>query len=170
MTHDKVTVVALILTASSATAIGAPPTAQPPAASPGDTTDPSIPQCPEAIRNVDLSVEKLEGGVTLQFRAKKKDQVGELRLMLRELATLVEHHSKLAALHPELVDNSQQMLVMPAVDIDVRDIASGAQIQIRPENPGEVGVIRAEADQLKQLWDDNDCVKGDSKPERTVRT
>jgi hypothetical protein len=151
MTHDKLAAVAMILTAWSAPAIAAPPNE--------DAIEPAT-ECPDAVRGVDLAVRKLDGGVTLEFTTKQRGQVGELRLLLRDLANIVEHHSKLIALHPDLVEDSSYMVSVPAVDIDVRDTATGARVFVRPENPGEVGTVRAEADALRDMWNKSSCVKG----------
>jgi len=153
MTHDKLTAVAVILTAWSAPAIGAPPSGHP-----SDSLE-SATECPDAVRGVDLSVRKLDGGVTLEFTTKHQARVIELRHLLRDLANIVEHHSKLIALHPDLVDSSY-MVEVPAVDIDVRDTVKGARVFVRPENPGEVGTVRAEADALVELWNKSACVTG----------
>jgi hypothetical protein len=154
MTYDKLAAVAVVLTAHAA--LGAPPTLPNKSEDTGELGS----QCPEAVRGVALSIEKREGGVTIDFSTRHKDQLPALRHLLREAATLVEHHSKLLALHPELLDNSDQMLALPAMDIDVRDTARGAKILVRPENPGEIGTVRAQADDLKEFWDKSPCVQG----------
>jgi hypothetical protein len=159
MTHDKLSALVVILTATTATAFGAPPTVSPNDNDNDDTEELST-QCPDAVKGVAMTIEKREGGVAIDFKTKQKDQVAPLQHLLREAATLVEHHSKLLALHPELVDDNTQMLSLPAMDIDVRDTASGARIMVRPENPGEIGSVRAQADDLKKFWDKNPCVQG----------
>ncbi len=157
MTHDKLSALVVILTATTATALAAPQTVAP---KESDDTDELAAQCPDAVKGVAMKIEKREGGVAIDFKAKQKDQVAPLQHLLREAATLVEHHSKLLALHPELVDDNTQMLSLPAMDIDVRDTANGARIMVRPENPGEIGSVRAQADDLKEFWDKNPCVQG----------
>ena len=120
MTQDKLSVVVTILMATTATALGAPQTVSP---QHSDDSDDAA-QCPDAVRGVSMTIEKRAGGVTIDFKTKQKDQVTALQHLLREAATLVEHHSKLVALHPELVDNSTQMLALPAMLVNHSRIAS----------------------------------------------
>src|SRR5262245_42142748 len=94
-------------------------------------------ECPEALRGVQLSLEPVAGGVAVRFTTPNKKELDDLRSLLREAATLIEYHTKLAALHPEERQSLPNEVVIPAVDIDVKDIKSGAQIIIKPDDPSD---------------------------------
>lgn len=125
--------------------------------------------CPDAVRGVALALGTTDGGVSLRFTTTRTKQLADLRLLLREAATVIEHQSKLAALHPELVERTEDKIVLPAVDIDVTDIATGAQVIVRAENPAELGQVRTHARELEQLWGKSQCVRGKAVASRNAR-
>src|SRR5688572_27328473 len=63
--------------------------------------DTTLDECPEPLRGVRLSLEPVGGGVAFKFTTADKSELDDLRVLLREAATLIEYHTKLAALHPE---------------------------------------------------------------------
>ncbi len=121
-------------------------------------------KCPDAVRGVAMTVQQIDGGVTLKFTAAKKEQLTDLRLLLREAATTIEHHSKLLALHPEQLQNNPDAGAIPAVDIDVKDTAMGALVTIHPENPSQLSAVRAQAQGFEQFWAKNNCVQNRAVP------
>jgi len=119
-------------------------------------------ECPEPLRGVQLSLEPVSGGVAVKFTTTNKKELDDLRSLLREAATLIEYHTKLAALHPEERQSLPNEVVIPAVDIDVKDIRGGAQIIIRPDDPSEISEVRAQARKLEEAWGESPCMKGDN--------
>ena len=80
---------------------------------------------PEPLRGVQLSLEPTSGGVAVRFTTVNKGELEDLRSLLREAATLIEYHTKLAALHPE--ERQSMPDEIPAIpgrrkNIDVKDI------------------------------------------------
>src|SRR5262245_43260611 len=63
--------------------------------------DSTLTECPKPLRGVRLSLEPVNGGVTFKFTTVDKGELADLRVLLREAATLIEYHTKLGALHPE---------------------------------------------------------------------
>ncbi len=119
-------------------------------------------ECPEPLRGVELSLEPVSGGVAVKFTTRNKKELDDLRSLLREAATLIEYHTKLAALHPEERQSLPNEVVIPAVDIDVKDIRGGAQIIIRPDDPSEISEVRAQARKLEEAWGESPCMTGDT--------
>lgn len=126
-------------------------------------------ECPQAVRGVDVSRKSIDGGVSFKFIAHDKKQLDDLRLLLREAATLIEHHSKLAALHPEQMQVNAESFAIPAVDIDVKDITMGAQITVRAEDPKQLDEVRAQALAFEEFWDRSSCTKGTSAGKNTIK-
>lgn len=132
-----------------------------------ETEDKTLTECPEPLRGVRLQLEPVGGGVTFKFTTSDKASLADLRVLLREAATLIEYHTKLEALHPESRQPLPDEVVIPAVDIDVKDIANGAQITVRPDDPDEVSSVRAQAKRLEEAWDESSCAKRDGNHVRT---
>jgi hypothetical protein len=124
-------------------------------------------ECPAPLRGVQLSLESVSGGVAVKFTTDNKTELEDLRALLREAATLIEYHTKLAALHPEDRQTLPQEVVIPAVDVDVKDIKMGAQITIRPDDPSEVNAVRAQAKKLQDAWGESPCMEGGADQVRT---
>lgn len=124
-------------------------------------------ECPAPLRGVKLSLESVSGGVTVRFTTADKTELADLRALLREAATLIEYHTKLAALHPEDRQTLPEEVVIPAVDVDVKDIKMGAEITIRPDDPSEVSAVRAQAKKLQDAWGESPCMHGGASQLRT---
>ena len=140
-----------------------------------DTTKPVIPghermQCPDAVRGVDMARETVRGGVAFKFTTSNRLQLPSLRALLREAATMIEHHSKLAALHPEQMPVHGGVPSFPVVDIDVKDIATGARITVHAENTDELPALRELGTAFEEFWDKNACVRGERIEHSATRT
>jgi hypothetical protein len=153
MRHAKLAGVIAVLTATTTSAMGDPPAIN-------TDEDDAHADCPQAVRGVDVSRKSIDGGVSFKFTTHDKAQLDDLRVLLREAATLIEHHSKLAALHPEQMQVNADAFVIPAVDIDVKDTPMGAQITVRAEDPTQLGEVRAQAIAFEEFWDRSTCIHG----------
>ena len=116
-----------------------------------------------------MAVREVGSGVSISFSTKRAEQVAPLRLLLREVAIMIEHQSKLAALHPELVEAGPGQIVLPAVDIDVRDTAAGALVSVSAENLADLEPLRTHARELEQIWRESTCVKETQASARGVK-
>jgi len=173
MRHDKLAAAFVVMLSTSAMAQTAKknvPAQTPKQNAPAQTTNKNASdktECPEAVRGADIVVQDVDGGVSLTFTTPKPKQVADLRKLVREAGTVVEHQTKLAALHPELVDKSSAKTVIPAVDIDVKDVSTGAQAMVRAEDPKQLAEVRSHAHQLEQEWDKSACVQAAKPPAGT---
>ncbi len=116
------------------------------AAQPADDDD-----CPDVLRDVSLSLAQSTGGATIDFTTDDKHAVADLRKLLREVSATLEYQSKLAALHPELVDADSEPI--PPVHIIVRDTPNGAQVILRSEDARDAKKVLVHARKFQSAWD-----------------
>lgn len=117
------------------------------AAQPDDDDD----DCPDVLRDVSLSLAQSTGGATIDFTTDDKQAVGDLRKLLREVSATLEYQSKLAALHPELVDADSEPI--PPVHITVRNTPNGAQVILRSEDARDAKKVLVHARKFQSAWD-----------------
>lgn len=166
--HDKLSVpFALAALAWAPAALAKPPPRSAPQQQPipiqEDESDEE--ECPEAVRGVDLALIPVSGGARMDFTTKHKEQVDDLRLLLREAGATMEYHSKLIALHPDLVSSEDE--VIPPVDVEVKDLPNGIEVTIRAESSSDASRVIQHARKLKEAWGTNECVRESTSAERT---
>jgi hypothetical protein len=122
-------------------------------------------ECPEAVRGVELALIPVSGGARMDFTTKHKDQLDDLRLLLREAGATMEYHSKLIALHPDLVSSEDE--VIPPVNVEAKDLPNGIEVTIRAETPGDANRVMQHARKLKEAWGENECVRTATGAQRT---
>ncbi|HEU4612737.1 MAG TPA: hypothetical protein VFS15_11695 [Kofleriaceae bacterium] len=163
--HDKLSVpFALAALAWAPAALAKPPPAQHPIQNQQDEGEEEE-ECPEAVRGVDLALIPVSGGARMDFTTKHKEQVEDLRLLLREAGATMEYHSKLIALHPDLVSSEDE--VIPPVDVEVKDLPNGIEVTIRAESSSDASRVMQHARKLKEAWGTNECVRESTSAERT---
>jgi hypothetical protein len=119
--------------------------------------------CPEAVRGVDVALSPASDGVALVFTTPEKKQAKELTKLLREAGAMIEYHSKMAALHPELERPEFADDVVPPVDISITEVPKGAKVNIKVENPADRAGMVAQAKEFERTWQKNKCVTGAAK-------
>lgn len=167
--HDKLSVsFALAAVAWAPTALAKPP----PQPSPQQRSAPiqedeseDEEECPEAVRGVDLALIPVSGGARMDFTTKHKDQVDDLRMLLREAGATMEYHSKLIALHPDLVSSEDE--VIPPVNVEAKDLPNGIEVTVRAETPSDASRVMQHARKLKEAWGTNECVREAPSAKRT---
>ncbi len=166
--HERLAIPLLATLAWAPAALAKPAPRSPPQSQPIQMEDETEEEeeCPPAVRGVQLSLTPITSGVRFDFTTARKDQVSDLRDLLREAAATMEYHSKLVALHPDLVTAEDE--VIPPVDIEVADLPTGVQVTIRAENPTDGKQVVAHARKLEQAWDTNDCVRSAAAAQRTA--
>jgi hypothetical protein len=132
------------------------------AAQTGGSASPKL-DCPEAVRGVDVALSPVSDGVALVFTAPEKKQQKELTKLLREAGAMIEYHSKMAALHPELERPEFADDVVPPVDISITEVPKGAKVNIKVENPADRASMVAQAKEFERTWAKNKCVTGSAK-------
>jgi hypothetical protein len=120
-------------------------------------------ECPESVRGVTIGVKERPGAVVLTFTTTEKKHVSDLQILVREAAAYVEFRSKMAELHAEAMLAFDDTPV-PAVDIAVKDVASGAEATVRAEDAQDYPVVVAQARKLKQLWEESRCLSTGNAP------
>ncbi len=117
-------------------------------------------KCPSEVRGVRITSSVLRDGVAFTFVVAKPTQLAGLRSLLREAATLIEHESKLAALHPDpdIMPTSDGDGAIPALDISVRNTPTGAIVSVRPEVARQVALIQYNARNFELFWSSHTCV------------
>lgn len=169
--HDKLSVpFALAALAWAPAALASPPPRSPShqpiqAQGQGEDEADEEEECPEAVRGVDLALTPVSGGARMDFTTKRKDQLEDLRLLLREAGATMEYHSKLVALHPDLVSSEDE--VIPPVDVEAKDLPNGIAVTIRAENAADGSKVLRHARKLKEAWGTNECVRGEASAQRT---
>lgn len=116
------------------------------------------PECPKAVRGAKVALTPAPRGATLEFTAAGKQNVAELRELMREIGATVEYHSKLADLHPELVEAGDDAI--PPVNISISETASGVKLTLQAEETGDASAVLAHAKRLQEEWRKNECVLG----------
>jgi hypothetical protein len=131
--------------------------AAPTLADPGDTDER---ECPTEVRGVRIASSVLRDGVAFTFTVAKPGQLSALRSLLREAASILEHDSKIAALHPDpdIMPASDGSGSIPALDISVRNTPTGAIVSVRPEEEKRIGLIQQNARSFELFWSTHDCV------------
>ena len=129
--------------------------AQPPPSPQVIPQEEAEPECPQVLRGARLTTESIDRGVAFSFTTPRKELVAELRTQLREVAKLLEEHSKELT---SQVANDPHAVRIPPVDVAVRDVGSGVRITIRAEEEGDVGELRQHAQGFQQFWQASDCV------------
>lgn len=116
--------------------------------------------CPTEVRGVRITSMTLRDGVAFKFTVAKHTQILGLRSLLREAASIIEHESKLAALHPDpdVMPTSTGEGSIPALDISVRNTPTGAIVSVRPEEVTRVALIQNNARNFELFWSTHTCV------------
>jgi len=111
-------------------------------------------QCPEIMRDVELVLRPVTGGISLEFTSQRPRQVAALRDQLRDAALVVETYSKL----PE-----RGLLLQPAdsrippLEISVNDVGAGALVVIRAQRARDLPELLDLARAFELLWSRSDC-------------
>lgn len=133
--------------------------ALPAVAAADSSDDEKATDCPAAIQGVKITVTRSPRGAVLDFTNPAKANLSDLRQLLREAAATLEYHSKLAALHPELIGKNDD--VLPPVDVTVKETEKGARLTIQAEDPGDATKVRTHVHHLESAWHADACVNGD---------
>ena len=130
------------------------------AASFADPVNPDERKCPTEVRGVRITSMALRDGVAFMFTVAKPNQLRGLRSLLREAATIVEHESKLASLHPDpdVMPASNGDGSIPALDITVPNTPKGAMVSVRPEEASRIALIQQNARNFELFWSTHTCV------------
>lgn len=115
-------------------------------------------ECPAEVRGVSIASSVTRGGVAFTFRAANPRQLPALRSLLREAAAIIEHQSRLAALHPEVMPTSDGDGAVSALDIAVKDTPTGAIVTVRPEERAFIWTLQRNARELERFWSTHACV------------
>lgn len=123
-----------------------------------DPLDPDGRECPSEVRGVRISSHAVRGGVAFTFTAPKATQLPGLRSLLREAAAIVEHQTKLAALHPEVMPTSDAADSIAGLDISVKNVPMGAIVTVRPDDTLHVALLQQNARGFERFWATHACV------------
>lgn len=141
-------------TLAAAVAMASTGAAQPVPSVPPPTGSSAHP-CPAYVRGAKLSVRDIDGGVAFEITTGTAAYVEDLRQMLRELASIVEHHARALAADPHPAENA---VPIPPVDIVVKDIPQGVVVTVRARQVTNVGLVRHQAHGVEKLWERSRCV------------
>jgi hypothetical protein len=144
-------------TLAAAVALSLPATsaAQPPPPAPESD------QCPDYVRGAKLSVRQIDGGVSFEITTGNAGYVSDLRQMLRELAAIVEHHTRAMAADPQPLEEGA--VEIPPVDISLKDIPGGVLVTVRAQEVTNVGLVRHQARGIEKLWATSRCINSQSR-------
>ncbi len=112
--------------------------------------------CPDLLRDVTLTVAPSTGGATIDFTTDDRHDVARLRALIREVSATLEYQSKLAALHPDLLEPDTE--VIPPVHIVVRDTPNGARAVMHSEDTRDSKRVLVHAQKFQAAWDASGCV------------
>lgn len=115
-------------------------------------------ECPEFLRDVDLSIKDVKSGVTFQFTTPRKENVKELRELLTDAADVIEEHSNMSDQQRAMTDPAAPEI--PPLDISVKNVNSGARVTIRAERSQDIEPLREQARNFEEFWDSSECVQG----------
>jgi hypothetical protein len=130
------------------------------ASSAADPMDSDERKCPSEVRGVRVASSRIRDGVAFTFTVAKPTQLSGLRSLLRDAAMIIEHDSRLAALHPDpdVMPMSDGDGAVPALDISIRNTPTGAIVSVRPEEPTHVALLQHNARNFELFWSSHTCV------------
>jgi hypothetical protein len=109
------------------------------------------PDCPDAFRGAAISSAQIRDGVALTFQT-DATKVELMRDQLRELAMMIEQKGT------EVQTASyEEEVEFPSLDIDVKDIGGGAQVNVRASRPRDIPELRELASSFQRYWDSSSC-------------
>ena len=123
-----------------------------------DATNPDERECPTEVKGVRISAMPIRDGVAFKFSVAKATQLPGLRALLREAAAIIEHQTRVAALHPEMMPLADGEGAVTALDISVKDTPSGAMVTVRPDDKVFVSTMQRNAHQFEKFWSAHECV------------
>ena len=138
-----------VLTAS------APGRADAPRIIPHDATE-DVRQCPPPMRGASLVLRPLTGGVAIDVTTPRRQLVPALREQLRDIALVVEMHSK-TPVHMAASDDDAPAVRIPPLDISVNDVGAGARVIIRTQRARDLPELLELARALQLFWERSDC-------------
>lgn len=111
-------------------------------------------ECPDFVRGAKLSMRDIDGGVEIKITTPWTVHLQPLRDLLHQLAVVVEDHT-------HSVRMVQEEGEIPPVDINVKDVASGALITVKADSAKHVPLVREQAKMLDEFWQSSECINGD---------
>jgi hypothetical protein len=115
-------------------------------------------ECPTEVRGVRITSMPMRDGIAFKFTVAKPKQLPGLRSLLREAAAIIEHRTRVAALHPEVMPMSDGEGGVTALDISVKNTPNGAMVTVRPEDRVFVAQMQRNAHEFELFWSSHECV------------
>lgn len=125
----------------------------PPANAQASLADPHAPHgwlCPVQVPGTRVTSNDVEGGTALDFQT-SSDHVADMRQRVREIAAIYNHHESGDALDTTASAqgaNNPRVhhdLGMPVGSASVEEIAGGARLVLRPDDPSQLQALRERA-------------------------
>ncbi len=123
-----------------------------------DVTQPDERECPAEVRGVRITSMPTRDGVAFMFTVAKRTQLPGLRSLLRDAAAIIEHRTRVAALHPEVMPMSDGEGGVTALAITVKNTPTGAMVTVRPEDRVFVTQMQRNAREFEMFWSSHECV------------
>lgn len=117
-----------------------------------DDEAPPMEECPLAFRGANVRVEKVPGGVKLEFRNGNKGFVEQMREQLRSIGEMVEQHGT-----ERQTSGDDEEVEFPPVDVEVKDIVLGARVTVRASRLSDLPKIRDIAFGFAEFWKTSPC-------------
>jgi hypothetical protein len=111
-------------------------------------------ECPDFVRGAKLAMRDVSGGVELKITTPWTIHLVPLRQLLHQLAIVVEDYTHRSDM-PKDDD-----LVLPPLDIQIRDVSSGALITVKADQMTNVPLLREQAKLLGAFWESSECING----------
>jgi hypothetical protein len=117
-------------------------------------------ECPAAFQGVQVSAAELRDGVSIDFRNPNRAHVRQMRVQLREVAEMLEQHGT----QLQTTGDEDEHVEFPPVDLDVKNITTGARVTVRAARLRDVPVIRELAFGFAEFWGESPCAAAPPPP------
>ena len=125
--------------------------------------DDSARTCPSFVHGAKLTVSNIERGVQIKVTTPQPENVAPLRQATRKVAGLIQSHqrpsgSASTAGAGTVDDANDQAEPFPALEMHVKDIPGGTQVDVRAEAGTSVAELRQQGQALLELWQTSSCI------------
>lgn len=116
-------------------------------------------ECPDIMRGLSLSVRDVKGGIELDITTPQRERVAEVREEARAAATELEKRSKASPSTKTMSTSLDTEPQLPPMTIQVRDIATGVRVTVRPDRTSDLDMIRRGGRGLQDFWTGANCAQ-----------